>query len=288
MTDNISLFVNVFWEIITHLSFHMWEQLILSWHTIAAFLHQDLTVPVFTRSEKYSWYHCWCWLPVNMLLLVFFFNVFTFWKHKPTLCACGWTCICAYMCSEWEQGHSWGLGFLSEHYLQASLQLIGKSSISACSVATPSFLISSYWAPCSLYICILASVALVPIFLHFHLVKHMPCRFFYTSDPMSARYGHLWCLTGTLRKIMALPVGIWGSGFVVIFWLISVSHHVRLSSVSEEMMPNESRQIKSELCVVIKAVTPAGSLPLEYYEHCKGKKKNEVPLRSVLPPGAAT
>lgn len=58
------------------------------------------------------------------------------------------------------------------------------------------------------------------------------------------------------------------------FWLISVSHHVRLSSVSEEMMPNESRQIKSELCVVIKAVTPAGSLPLEYYKHCKGKKKD--------------
>lgn len=128
-------------------------------------------------------------------------------------------------------------------------------------------------APCSLCICILASVALVPVFLHFHLVKCVYCRFFYTSDLISARYGHFWCLTGALRKIMALPVGIWGSGFVVIFWLISVSHHVRLSSVSEEMMPNESRQIKSELCVVIKAVAPAGSLPLEYYEHCKGKKK---------------
>lgn len=128
-------------------------------------------------------------------------------------------------------------------------------------------------APCSLYICILASGALVPVFLHLHLVKRMPCRFFHASDPVSARNGHFWCLTGALRKIMALPVGIWGSGLVVIFWLISISHHVRLSSVSEEMMPNESRQIKSELCVVIKAVTPAGSLPLEYYEHCKGKKK---------------
>lgn len=128
-------------------------------------------------------------------------------------------------------------------------------------------------ASCSLHICIRASVAVVPRFLHFHLVKRVPCRFFYTSNPVSARYGLFWCLTGALRKIMALPVGIWGSGFIVIFLLISVSHHVRLSSVSQEMMANESRQIKSELCVVIKAVTPAGSLPFEYYEHCKGKKK---------------
>lgn len=45
------------------------------------------------------------------------------------LCVCGWTCVCAYMCAEWEQGHSWGLGFLSEHHLQASLYLIGKPTL---------------------------------------------------------------------------------------------------------------------------------------------------------------
>lgn len=39
-------------------------------------------------------------------------------------CACGWTCICAYMRAEWEQGHGRGLGSLSEHLLQASLRLI--------------------------------------------------------------------------------------------------------------------------------------------------------------------
>lgn len=45
-----------------------------------------------------------------------------FFQHKPTLCVCGWTCICAYMCCEWEQRHRWGLGFLSEDLLQASQQ----------------------------------------------------------------------------------------------------------------------------------------------------------------------
>lgn len=53
-------------------------------------------------------------------MLLCFFSLF-FSLHKPTLCACGWTCICAYMCCEWEQGHCWGLGFLSDDLLQASL-----------------------------------------------------------------------------------------------------------------------------------------------------------------------
>lgn len=54
-------------------------------------------------------------LSVNMRLLCFLTQI-----SRGPLCACvcvcgrGRTCICAYMCAEWEQGHSWGLGFLSE------------------------------------------------------------------------------------------------------------------------------------------------------------------------------
>ena len=62
---------------------------------------------------------------LNVLLLVIFYLTQII-AGLLSLCVCGWTCICAYMCAEWEPGHSWGLGFLSEHHLQAFLHLIVK------------------------------------------------------------------------------------------------------------------------------------------------------------------
>lgn len=73
-------------------------------------------------------------------------------------------------------------------------------------------------------------------------------------DHMPARRVHFWNLTGALRKIMAPPVGISGCGSVS-FWLINISHHISLSSSSEETTQDERRQMKIELCVVITAVT---------------------------------
>lgn len=80
---------------------------------------------------------------------------------------------------------------------------------------------------------------------------------------MSARCGHVWCLTGALRKNMATAImRLWLQiRFLFLFFffftlLISVSRLVRLSSIPAEMMQNERGQIKSELyCVVIKNVT---------------------------------
>lgn len=63
-------------------------------------------------------------LSVNMRLLCFLTQI-----SRGPLCACvcvcgrGRTCICAYMCAEWEQGHSWGLGFLSEKKKKTSSSL---------------------------------------------------------------------------------------------------------------------------------------------------------------------
>ncbi len=91
---------------------------------------------------------------------------------------------------------------------------------------------------------------------------------------MPARHVHFWFLTATLRKIMTLPVGISSSGSVS-FWLINISHHINLSS-SKEMMQNENRQIKIELCVVIKAVTLLPFCHLNTTNTAK-KKKTEAP-----------
>lgn len=70
-------------------------------------------------------------------MLLLFFNTN---QHRPAVFVCGWTCICAYMCAEWEQGHSWGLGFLSEHHLQAFLHLIVKPPLYSISVSASSTL----------------------------------------------------------------------------------------------------------------------------------------------------
>lgn len=91
---------------------------------------------------------------------------------------------------------------------------------------------------------------------------------------MPARRVHFWYLTGALRKIIALPLGISSSGSVS-FWLINISYHISLSSSSKEMMQNESRQIKTEHWVVIKAIT---TLPFSHLNTTNtAKKKNEAP-----------
>lgn len=70
-------------------------------------------------------------------MLLLFFNTN---QHRPAAFVCGWTCICAYMCAEWEQGHSWGLGFLWEHHLQAFLHLIVKPPLYSIEVSGSSSL----------------------------------------------------------------------------------------------------------------------------------------------------
>lgn len=84
---------------------------------------------------------------------------------------------------------------------------------------------------------------------------------------------------------MALPVGISSSGSVFVS-VINISHHIRLSSFSKEMMQNENRRIKTELCVVIKAVTLLALSHLNTTNAAK-KKNPEARLWSLLPSGAA-
>lgn len=91
--------------------------------TTVTFWKQDLVVLVLTNSQSTEriipgliWF-AYSKKKKKMLLL--------FFSTSPRR-VCGWTCICAYMCAEWEQGHSWGLGFLSEHHLQASLHPTGE------------------------------------------------------------------------------------------------------------------------------------------------------------------
>lgn len=52
----------------------------------------------------------------------FYFQYISTLAHS----VCMWVDLHMCMCAEWEQGHSWGLGFLSKHHLQAFLHLIVK------------------------------------------------------------------------------------------------------------------------------------------------------------------
>lgn len=78
---------------------------------------------------------------------------------------------------------------------------------------------------------------------------------------------------------MALPVGISSSGSVFVS-VINISHHIRLSSFSKEMMQNENRR------VVIKAFTLLAFSHLNTTNAAK-KKNPEARLWSLLPSGAA-
>lgn len=233
-------------------------------------------------------------------------------QHWPTAGVCGWTCLCAYMYAEWEQGHSWGLGFLSEHHLQAFLHLILNPPLYSLSVSGSSTPPASWSGTClffASYVSLfLPSIWLLPIVLarlnprtdiaetnratstswllrphRTVFTRHLNLQNLPFPDHqlrMHTRHVHFWYLTGALRKIMALPVGISSSGSVS-FQLINISHHISLSSSSEEMMQNESRQIKTELCVVIKS---AIALP---FSHLNTTNTARPHSGSLLPPVAA-
>lgn len=163
----------------------------------------------------------------------------------------GWTCICAYMCAEWEQGHSWGLGFLSEHHLQASLRPTGEprlcsmsSLLSDCSFFLVSYyyclaFCESHWLYMNLSVMIAYEISraehrerklteLPKTFsgflwprLHSKPYRNacpLPLGFAESPylRPHTSKTGHFQYLTGTLRKMMALPVGISSPGSVFI------------------------------------------------------------------------
>lgn len=93
----------------------------------------------------------------------------------------------------------------------------------------------------------------------------------------------LWYLTGTLRKIMALPSAISSCGSVS-FWLINISQYIRLSSSTKEMTWNEKRQIKVELCGICKAITVLASSHLGFTNIPKQSRK--LSSGPLLPPVA--
>lgn len=70
--------------------------------------------------------HCQCIVRIitgsNMRLFAYSFQYVSTVAHS----VCVWVDLHMCMCAEWEQGHSWGLGFLSKHHLQAFLHLIVK------------------------------------------------------------------------------------------------------------------------------------------------------------------
>lgn len=64
----------------------------------------------------------------------------------------GWSCICACMCAEWEQGHSRGHGFLSERHLYAS-RLMSRTLLSPRLLLSPLHRFLSAFPPPHVLIC---------------------------------------------------------------------------------------------------------------------------------------
>lgn len=150
----------------------------LFWDLKFLWLNMVENVVRIRASADLLWICCCCFLGV-------FFPLF-FFQHKPTLCVCGWTCICAYMCCEWEQGHCWGLGFVSEDLLKP----------------LTSTLEISKWAWISAIFHILLLSSLPHIHAYVGSTGLSDGKFWY---PFSAQH-NFWCLTGALSKNMATVI----------------------------------------------------------------------------------
>lgn len=234
---------------------------------------------MFKRCGKYCQSLCQCWFRGNMLPLfvVFFvlFLYFSFPQHKPTLYACGRTCICAYVCCEWEQGHCWGLGFLSEDLLQASLQHARDLEVGLHQRYFSYF--TSIEPPASSHSCSQCRIGtdgpsyggiLVP-FLRFtpwfEREKKNGLAVLVHLEPRVSKMWPLVLSNSCIKEKYGHCNYAFMQDFCFSCLLTSPRHDVRLSSISTDTMQNESRHVRSKFCVVIKRL-PCWLSPIRILE----------------------